>query len=178
VTKTHGYYTYLLSSLPMLRLDRESPFSFEKFLEICKSSLSENDIEILKSCKKISHSHYDNEQPTLKKWHSFDVALRNALVKIRSARKHKDPDKYLRRDGYVDPYITNIAMNAYKNPSILESEKILDEERWRALDELQTGHYFDIDTLVIYAHKLLISEKWDRVKESNKSHVLEEALQK
>jgi len=31
---------------------------------------------------------------------------------------------------------------------------------------------------VIYAHKLLISEKWDRVKESNKSHVLEEALQK
>lgn len=162
----------------MLHSGGKIPFSFERFLEICESSLPESDIEILKSCKKIGHSHYDSAQPTLKKWHTFDTALRNALVKIRSTRKHKDPDKYLRRDGYQDPYITNLAMNVYKNPSILESEKILDEEKWRALDELQIGHYFDIDALVIYAHKLLILEKWARVKEANKSRMLEEALQK
>ncbi|MGB2705387.1 MAG: hypothetical protein WBC74_00795 [Candidatus Omnitrophota bacterium] len=178
MTGTSGYYTYLISSLPMLHFGRSKPFSFEKFLDMCAQSVSANDVEIIKSCAGIERSPYDDSQSALKKWHAFDTALRNALVKIRSARKHKDPDKYLRPDEYQNPHATNLAMNAYKNPSVLESEKILDEARWRALDELTVGHHFDIDFLILYAHKLLILEKWDKVNAADKSRILEETLQK
>ena len=134
------------------------PFSFEGFLEMCDNSI------------------LDPDQPTLKKWNAFDRALRNALVKIRSARKHVDPIKYLHQDEHDDPSITHLAMNAYKNPSILESEKILDEERWHFLEELQSGHFFDIDSLIVYGQKLLILERWERINTSDKSRMLEEVL--
>jgi len=160
VTNTSGYYTYLISSLPVLRFGVKPPFSFEKFLNIASDSISESDIEILKECTGICESIYSKTQATSQKQCAFETALRNALVKIRASRKRIDPFKYLRPDGGGDLYITNLAMNAYKNPSILESEKILDEERWHALDELSVGHYFDLDFFIIYANKLMILEKW------------------
>jgi len=175
VTKTSGYYTYLLSSLPMLHLGGKAPFSFEEFLGMCEGVVSENDIEIIKACK-ASGSCYDESQATLKEWYAFDAAIRNALVRVRAARKHKNPDKYLRQDGYQDPHIAALAMNAYKNPSILESEKILSKERWQALDELLSGHIFDIDALIIYAHKLLILEKHDRINKADKDRILEKVI--
>ena len=162
----------------MLHFGTKAPFSFEKFLGLCDQSVSENDIAIIKSCTGIGASPYDDSQSTLKKWHAFDTTLRNALVEIRSARKHKDPVKYLRPDEYQDSHTANLAMNAYKNPSVLASEKILDEARWRALDDLTVGHHFDIDFLILYAHKLLILEKWDKVNAADKSRILEETLQK
>lgn len=176
MTKASGYYTYLISSLPMLRFGAKPPFSFEKFLNITSESVSENDIKAIKTCAGIDESIYDKTQSTLGKWRAFETTLRNALVKIRASRKHIDPDKYLRHDKHEDPYINNIAMNAYKNPSILESEKILDEERWHALEELSLGHYFDLDFLIVYANKLLILEKWERVRTSDKSNLVEEVL--
>ncbi len=99
-------------------------------------------------------------------------------MRIRAERKHKDPAEYLRGDSYHEPHVTNIAMNAYKNPSILESERMLDEERWRALDELGIGHYFDLDVLMLYGHKLVILEKWDRIQKADKPRMLEEAVQR
>lgn len=160
----------------MLHFGVKAPFSFEEFLEMCVSVVSENDIEIIKACKKINSSRHDVSQSTLQKWDAFDTALRNALVRIRAARKHMNPDKYLRRDGYQDPHMANLAMNAYKNPSILESEKILDKERWQALDELLSGHHFDIDALIIYAHKLLIVEKYDKINAADKVRMLEKII--
>jgi len=142
----------------MLHFGMKTPFSFEAFIEMCGDSI------------------VDPNQPTLKKWYAFDGALRNALVKIRSARKHVDATRYLRRDADDDPSISHLAMNAYKNPSILESEKMLDEERWHFLSELEVLHFFDIDFLVIYAQKLLILEKWEKINTIDKARALEEVL--
>ena len=147
------------------------PFSFEKFLGMCEGILSEEDIEVIKA-----PPGQKSNQPALKKWQEFDAALRNALVRIRAARKHKDPAEYLRRDGYEEPFIAGLAMNAHKNPSILKSERMLDEERWKALDEIGVGHYFDIDTLIVYAQKLSILDRWQRINTSDASVMLEEAL--
>jgi len=159
----------------MLHFGAKAPFSFEEFLGMCEGVVSENDIEIIEACK-TSTSRPDEHQETLQKWYAFDTALRNALVRIRAARKHKNPDKYLRPDGYQDPHMANLAMNAYKNPSILESEKILDKEKWQALDELLSEHHFDIDALIIYAHKLLILEKYGKINAADKSGLLEKII--
>jgi hypothetical protein len=169
-----NYYIYLVSSLPMLHFGAKPPFSFERFLENCKDKIADADIDCIRLVKEAYI--YQGEQPTLKKWAAFEVALRNELVKIRAVRKHIDPLKYIRGDGYIEPYITHIAMTASRNPAILEAEKGLDQERWRALDELAVGHYFDLDLLLTYALKLLILERWQRINNTDKVSLLNEAL--
>ncbi|MEA3305256.1 MAG: DUF2764 family protein [Candidatus Omnitrophota bacterium] len=170
-----GYYTYLISSLPMLHFGMKPPFSFEKFLRICRGIIPGSDIHILETVSRAGEYACESAQPQAqpqagdiplaeKRWRTFDTALRNELVKIRAARKGLDPLKYIRRDGYADPSITHIAINVHRNLSILEAERTLDQERWRVLDELATGHYFDIDSLIVYAHKLLILERWESIR--------------
>jgi len=169
-----AYYTYLISSLPMLQFGMEPPFSFEGFIERCQGLIPDAQIDTLKMVPEVWA--YEGGQPTLKKWRTFDKKLRNELVKLRAARKHLDPVKYLRKDGYVEPYIIHIAMGAIRNTSILEGEKMLDEARWQALEELSLGHFFDIDFLIIYAQKLLILERWERIRIADKTQLLQEVL--
>lgn len=67
-------------------------------------------------------------------------------------------------------------MNAHRNPSILEAERMLDGERWCMLDELSLGHYFDIDFLIVYALKILILERWERIRTADSTGKLQEIL--
>jgi len=177
----------------MLDLGTKPPFSFEEMVDIVRNLMPEEDLKIVSSIPSIladpsnsnsraglSLPYYADlseiKQPTLKKWAEFDIALRNEFVKIRASRKKLDAAKYIKRDGYADPSISRIAITAYRNPSVLEGEKFLDTERWRFLDELSLGHYFDIDALIVYALKLLIAIKQNRIETSDKAGLLEEAL--
>ena len=159
----------------MLQFGARAPMTFGKFLEACDDLVSEDELDILRKVK-TEPTFFFETIPVFDKWRAFETGLRNALVKIRAARKHVDPAKHLRPDGYEEPALMTLAMNAHKNPSILESEKMLDRARWRALDEFEAGHYFDIDFLVVYALKLLILEKWERTRTSNASNLLEETV--
>ena len=115
-------------------------------------------------------------QPTVNGWLSFDTALRNELVKLRSVRRHTDAHKYLRSDNFTGPAIAHIASAAQRNPSVYEAERFLDMERWRALEELSSGHYFDFDALVIYAYKLRILERWELIRLADKNKLFEKAV--
>jgi hypothetical protein len=171
------YYIYLISSLPMLGFGIKPPFSYQKFLELCEGKVSDEDMDILKKASLSGEYPYkDTRITTLERWRIFDTALRNELVRIRAGRLQRDPEKYLRQDGYADPSVARIAVNAHRNPAILEAEKLLDEERWRMLDELCLGHYFDIDFLVIYALKLLMLERWQRIRTADSLQMLEQVL--
>ncbi|MFH0762479.1 MAG: hypothetical protein V1925_01135 [Candidatus Omnitrophota bacterium] len=165
-----AYYTYLTASLPSLAFGTEPPFSYAEFLSLCEPLIPEADFNILRASAA-------GRQPTLQKWFEFDTALRNELAKIRSARKKIDPEKYLRRDGFVDPYIAHTAINACRSPSPLQGQKLLDDARWRLLDELCAGHYFDLDSLIIYAQKLLILERWKRTNSADAPALLEGLMQ-
>ncbi|MFC1675345.1 DUF2764 family protein [Candidatus Omnitrophota bacterium] len=171
-----AHYTYLLSSLPMLHFGTKPPLSFDKFIRTCTGLIPQGELEMLKGLTHAGASLYKERQPTLKKWSAFEKTLRNELVKIRAQRKRVNPDKYLREEDYAEPHTSRVAMNALKNPSIIEGENYLDQERWRALDELSAGHYFDPDALIVYALKLLILQRWERVNTADKSGLLEEVL--
>ena len=146
---------------------------------MCKGLIPESEIEMLKTSKAIEDFHYKGPgEETLKKLQAFEVALRNDLVKIRASRKHTDPLKYLRQGDFSELSLQHTAASAYRNPSPLEGEKILDLERWRKLEELAAGHYFDTDSLLIYAQKLLILERWERIHSGHASRLIEEVLEK
>ncbi len=162
-----GYYTYLVSSLPMLHFGARPPFGMEKFFSICQELISPEDLAVLKN------SLTDDASGA---YHDFETVLRNELVRIRAQHRHMDASRFLRRDGYADQWISHIAAAAYRNPSAMDAERALDLDRWRFLDELSAGHYFDIESLMIYARKLSILERWERVRVSDANKLLEEAL--
>jgi len=151
----------------MLHFGAKPPFGMEKFFSICAELVSQEDMDTLKK------SLNGEGQGA---YHDFETALRNELVKIRSQRKHLDASKFLREDGHTDQWISHIAAGASRNPSAIDAERTLDLDRWRFLDELSMGHYFDIELLIIYARKLAILERWERVRTANADKLLEEVL--
>ena len=120
----------------------------------------------------------DGPEQTLRRWQNFDTRLRNELAKIRASRKHIDPLKYLRRYEYTDLHLAHLATQIQRNPSIIEAQRMLDGERWHYLDEFSQGHYFDINVLIVYALKLLLLERWDKIHNADKTAALEEVLTK
>lgn len=170
-----SFYTYLISTLPTLQFQAAPPFSFEEFITYCRRFITEVDIQTLKKIS-INGEYSVSLQPTIKKWQDFDISLRNELVKARASRKHIDPARYLRKDKFPQAFISNAAISALRNPSIIESERNLDLIRWQALDEFCFGHYFDMDFLIIYCLKLLILERWKSINTQDKHKILEEVL--
>lgn len=163
----------------MLYFGLKPPFSFPEFLKKCKGVISEKDIDLLKKVSLSGENLYEKSgRGVLKNWRIFEAALRNELVKIRAARRHIEPHKYLKEDSYIELSIVHVATHASRTLSIIESEKILDQERWRFLDDLASGHYFDLDFLIIYAHKLLILEKWEKINSGDKVKELGSILKK
>jgi hypothetical protein len=161
-------YYYLICSLPMLHFGAKPPFSSGTFLAKCREFMTEEDSRTLSSDTP--------RNATAKKWADFDTALRNELVRARSARRHADSSPYLRPDCYTGLEIPHIVAAALRNPSILEAERILDEARWNALSGFECGHYFDADFLVSYGHKLRILERWETIRLADKERLLEGAL--
>jgi len=177
--KMADFYPYLVSSLPMLHFGMKPPFSFERFLEICREFIPAHDYIVLCNLPEPARYPEDrSQQETVRHWVEFDTTLRNELVKARSQRIHREPSSYLRPRASPDPMVAAAATAAVANPSLLAAEMSLDEVRWKALDELAAGHHFDLGLLITYALKLLILIRWEPIHNADPGSILEHALQK
>jgi len=77
------------------------------------------------------------------------------------ARGSADPSDFIRldRDGNdnTDPVeLAEAAREAYNHESPLSGEDILNRARWSHLDELEVGHFFDLDRVIVYYLRLQI----------------------
>ena len=171
------FYTYLIASLPMLHFGMKPPFSFERFLDVCRQFIPKKDFQLLRTLPQPEHYvEKGTRQRSIQKWIEFDGALRNELVRIRATKKHIDPAMYLRPDGYTGSSLAPAGMAANITTSVLDAEKTLDETRWKVLEELATGHYFDLDVLITYAYKLLLLQRWENIRSADGTILLEQAL--
>ena len=143
-------YYYLISSLPDLRTDGDMPMTYDEFLDMCQSNVSESKYELLKNLTLSSE-----EGPLLKEWSAFYKNLMGEL-------------NYQRSVSLGGPYLTSYdkdsviaqvagAAMAAKNP--LEAEKILRECEFDNLDSLVGLHTFDDRYLFGYAIKLKLLER-------------------
>ena len=172
-----AYYTYLISSLPMLNFSTQPPFSREDFFTKCQNLIPEKEWEIWRSvCQQDSYFLDAQSIDSLKQWSNFEIALRNELVRARAGRRKIDPLKFLRLPDSPQGEISHLAMTAYRSISIWEAEKILDHARWNFLEALSFGHYFDFDYLLIYGLKLKILERWDKIQKADQEHLLNAAV--
>lgn len=169
-------YIYLISSLPMLHFLSKPPFSFETFITLCRGLIPQTDLAIIQESN-IVGDYQQTGQKTLRAWRDFDTGLRNELVKLRASRKHIPAATYLRDEAFPGQAIVHLALAAQKNIYPLEAEKLLDQARWDFLEEISFGHYFDLDYLIIYAHKLLLLEKWNRINTADTQAIVAGILQ-
>lgn len=160
----------------MLHFAAKPPVTSAAFMWSCQEVVSGEVLETLRGILGGAEYKDSTANPTLARWRAFDIALKNELVKVRAERKHVDPAKFMRAGGETDLSTNHIAINAYRALNPHESERILDAGRWRALDELASGHSFDLDSLFVYAVKLAILEKWALIESADKPSILEEAL--
>ena len=172
------FYPYVIASLPMLHFGMKPPFSFERFLEVCRLFIPEKDFQLLSTLPQPKHYFEEGKRHRIiRKWIAFDVGLRNELVRIRATKKHLEPATYLRSGGSSGSSLASAGTAANIHTSVLDAEKRLDETRWKALEELSTGHYFDLDLLITYAYKLLILQRWENIRQADTTVLLEQALQ-
>jgi len=172
-----GYYTYLISSLPMLQFATKPPFSVNDFLNRCAEFIPQLDAQLIKQVVSTDAYLLNVSGPEiLLQWKEFDLALRNELVKARAVRKKVDPAKFSRGDPHFDMNITHIAQASLRHISILEAERYLDLERWKMLEQAAYGHYFDLDFLLVYSLKLVILERWVKIDACDKAELAEKVL--
>ncbi|MCG2714569.1 MAG: DUF2764 family protein [Candidatus Omnitrophica bacterium] len=172
-----NYYIYLISSLPMLHFATKPVLSLKGFLNSCAELVNQPELALIQQA--ISTDAYAlgvSGSGALLKWKEFDKALRNELARARAIRKKVPVEKFLRQAGQSDMNIIHIAQAAIRRTSILEAEKYLDLKRWEALDEISSGHYFDLDFLLVYALKLVILERWEKINFSDKTGIIEKVL--
>jgi Protein of unknown function (DUF2764) len=167
-----NFYYYLVASLPMLQFGMKPPFSYPGFLEACSSELNQDDRDILANIS-ITLWESDSYSDVLKEWKKFDRSLKNELVRTRAVKRGKDPNKYLCGSDSPDPFIAPLAHWATNQDSPMEAELYLDKIRWGKIEEIKTGHYFDMECLVAYGLQLRILERWDRINSGDSMNILE-----
>jgi hypothetical protein len=171
-----SYYTYFISTLPTLQFGAQPPFSFQEFIKRCRSVITEGDIQELQKVALHALDEYRGSQLTLRRWLAIETALRSELAKIRAHRLQKEAHTFVRWQDYPEREIVRIATKVSRIPSPLEAEYLLDQYRWRVLEELSFGHYFDLDYLIIYARKLLMLERWQRIRGADSDKEINRAV--
>ena len=84
---------------------------------------------------------------------------RNEIASFRAQNLNKDPLKYIQGVKEDEPQLREIVGEAAKNANLLEAEKILDRARWQFLEDLASGHHYDMECLIVYGLKLNILER-------------------
>ena len=143
-------YYYLISSLPDLRTDGDMPMTYDEFLDMCQSNVSESKYELLKNLTLSSE-----EGPLLKEWSAFYKNLMGELNYQRSVSLGRPYLTSYDKDSVI-AQVAGAAMAA-KNP--LEAEKILLECEFDNLDSLVGLHTFEDRYLFGYAIKLKLLER-------------------
>jgi hypothetical protein len=94
----------------------------------------------------------------LQRWRRWEINLRNELVKIRAQKLGVDAYEFIVPSTFMMG-TAELAAEASGMINPLEAERFIDRARWSYLEELEVGHYFDVERLVVYALKLQLLER-------------------
>lgn len=155
-------YYYLVATLPMLFYRSERSPSREEFLELCRTQVSGADYRVLAATDLQVRGEEAGGCAVLDRWRSWECGLRNELAKLRARRKSVEPAGHL-VEAREHLGQSEIARQALGEASPLAAEELLDRARWAYLDELETGHYFDLSWLVLYCLRLQLLERRRRL---------------
>ena len=169
-----GEYYYLVSSLPLLRLDDPPPLTSEAFLELCRAHLAEARFRRLLAADLIPEGEPGGAADG--GWRAWETYVRNLLAAVRGTALRRETGDSLRPELDVFPGDRRRVEEIMNEGDPAARERALDELRWRRLDDLAVGHHFDVDALVVYRLRLRILEKWAAREPERGKHNLAELV--
>lgn len=153
-------YYFLVASLPLLTYENTDATEPSEFLEILVDHLPHEELDLVASATIDAPLDVARTgRTTVDRWQDFERGLRNALVALRAPGKSVEASTYLRLDeaGHDNAEPAEIAegsREAFAHESPLSGEDQLNRVRWNFLDDLEVGHYFDLDRIIIYYLRL------------------------
>ena len=151
-------YYYLAASLPSLHWEGSPPLGSGDFLEQCARLMSPGDFILVRDSRLDALPPPASPAPLFRKWQAAEAGLRNELARLRAKKLNADPEPHLRKE-HLDPLAAPRAREIFDAENPLRAELALNRFRWNALNELETGHYFDCEFLIAYYLKLQILER-------------------
>jgi hypothetical protein len=153
-----GFYYYLVAFLPDLSLDRPLPITTKDFLALCSEHLPAASFRLLAETDLFQPTASRTRLQVLNVWFEREHTLRNELARLRAQRLGWEVTPIPRSAGR-DAELAAVAMRILENESPRWAEDELDRARWTFLDGLEFGHYFDLESLALYALKLRLLER-------------------
>ncbi len=151
-------YYYTVASLPMLFYEEDLSLSIPTLLEMSVIDLADEDYRLIENAGMRDLDGGDPTCQALEAWRAWEGTLRNELVKVRAQTKGYEAEKYV-REGPEAFGVERVAREAAGDSSPLAGEDTLNRARWAFLDDLETGHHFDMEKLVVYFLKLQLLER-------------------
>lgn len=151
-------YYYLAASLPMLLYETEKTMPADEFVGICAQHLSDRDYRLLCTASISDLKPKVPSNCTLDRWRRWETSLRNELVTLRAKNRKVEVDRYLLESPVIST-TQAIAREAFDQESPLQAEELLNRARWATLDELEVGHYFDIERILVYYLRLQVLQR-------------------
>ncbi|WP_455383499.1 hypothetical protein [Salinispira pacifica] len=166
-------YFYAVATLPYISYESETFMEPGEFLELCSYQLTAQDYRSISAVSLVPAAGTSTGSEAGDRFFRFERGVRNALVRHRAQRSGIDASDFISTDRAGNDFsddtaAAELARTAFSAliSSPLQAEEILDRGRWARLDDLEAGHHFDYDNLVIYYLKLLIlSRKARRTRE-------------
>ena len=160
-----GQYYYTVSSLPYLSIESKPEYSIDDFINHCSAELSNNDLEILSEVSLVPKDSELSGLAILINWQAYTRSFRNYLVNLRAKNLNREAKNYLRQGKEsFEAYIKAKQVSTIENP--LEAENALIKGHFDYLYDLQVGHFFDLEFLIIYKLKLqLLIRKFSFIQE-------------
>ncbi|MHB9139312.1 MAG: DUF2764 family protein [Victivallaceae bacterium] len=155
-------YYFLICSLPYIKLAEAPLVSIGEFRTLCKGQVNEKDMQLLDAVSlSPGKDNPFSSGSAIDQWMALEKTLRQRMAVYRMALKSEKSGRFAPKTDILSEIDRGIR-DAYAKPNPAEREKALDSMRWQWLDELELGHYFDINKLFIYKLRLLIHDKWLR----------------
>ena len=169
-------YYYFAASLPYLEYGVRCLTCLENFMETAGRLLSPGDYALIEQALAVEAGQPVSGEGhrVIREWQAFMQGLRNQWVMARAPRFRKDPATYFRGERGGETAVAEAVAQAQKAVDPLEAEKIIDQLRWAKLEEIGQGQFFNLDFLLVYALKLQILKRLERIDSVHGEHIFNE----
>ncbi|WP_031506457.1 hypothetical protein [Borreliella garinii] len=158
-------YYYVLSSLPYVDLKSLKSlknYSVSDFLNNVEISLSKKDFNFLKGLLEFKVGKGESKVVDL--FLDFEDTIRYTLAVLRAEKLGLSKDFYL-ESIYFSSYYLSILRNICLKENSFEIESSFDLLKWQFLTDLEIGHDFDFEKVIIYFLKLRLFLRHNLFKE-------------
>lgn len=157
-------YYYTVASLPALRFEEPPFLSQDDFLELCRIEATPEDQRVIEMASIHPESDPDGGDAgtaapgVLGVWNRILREFHIHAAQIRSQNLGWEADRIPRAEG-IDASMSERTRAILNEENPLKMETALMRWLWQVADDLESGHHFDREKLVVYHLKLQLATR-------------------